>query len=97
MFSEIRFPRRPEAVEKVVVGAVGSPKQVPNKLKTLQKRGSKPLKQGSEKGTKEFFNTLHGFWNTFYSPTKPPVLRLQNCFKTHTNIIVSVLADRFEF
>jgi hypothetical protein len=46
-----------EAVEKVIVGPVGSPKQIPNRLKTL-KTGFKAPEWESEKGTKEFFNTL---------------------------------------
>ena len=42
------MPTRGQAVEKVVVGPVGNPKEVPNKLKTLHKWGSQLL-NGSHK------------------------------------------------
>jgi hypothetical protein len=43
-----------QLVEKVVVGPVGSLKQARN----MHKTGLSAPERGSEKGTKEFFNTL---------------------------------------
>jgi hypothetical protein len=55
------FPRRPQAVEKVVVGPIGSLKQLQNTSKPLRnttKPGFKALDQGLQNHTREFFNTL---------------------------------------
>jgi hypothetical protein len=51
-------PKTTELVEKVVGGPIGGPKQDQNKSETYTKRDSRPLKQGSQKGAKEFFNRL---------------------------------------
>jgi hypothetical protein len=61
------LPRRGQAVEKVVVGLIGSLKQLQNTPKPAQnttKPGFKALEGGSENNTREFFNTL-GFSRKF--------------------------------
>jgi hypothetical protein len=55
------LPRKPQAVEKVVVGPIGSLKQLQNTSKPVQsttKLGFKALERGSENNTRELFNTL---------------------------------------
>src|SRR5215216_4826669 len=57
-----------EAVEKVVVGLVGSPKRAqtpPKQVRKNHKMGVSASKQGSDKDTKGFFNSLGRFW--YYS------------------------------
>jgi hypothetical protein len=54
-------PRRGQPVEKVVVGPIGTLKQLQYTSKPVQnttKPGFKALEQGSENNTREFFNTL---------------------------------------
>jgi hypothetical protein len=53
--------KTPQAVEKVVVGPIGSPKQLQSTSKPVQnttKPRFKALEWGSENNTREFFNTL---------------------------------------
>src|SRR5215207_4189887 len=55
------LPRRPQVVEKVVVGPIGSLEQPQNTSKPAQnttKPGFKALERGSETSTRGFFNTL---------------------------------------
>src|SRR3712207_8218010 len=46
--------RTPQAVEKVVVGPVGGPKDAQNKVKTLQKRRIQPLNQRLKRARRSF-------------------------------------------
>jgi hypothetical protein len=58
------LPRRPQVVEKVVVGPIGSLEQPQNTSKPAQnttKPGFKALERGSETSTRGFFNTLGCF------------------------------------
>ena len=48
------FPRRLQAVEKVADGPIGGPEAGSKRPKT----GLSVSEKGSEKGTKEFFNSL---------------------------------------
>jgi hypothetical protein len=48
------FPRRPEAVEKVVVGPVGGPKRVLNRPKTPHKQDRQPLNRGQKRARRSF-------------------------------------------
>jgi hypothetical protein len=58
----LQFPRRSQPVEKVVIGPVVVSKQDQKHLQNTTKPGCSGLEQGSEKGTKEFFNRLISSW-----------------------------------
>jgi hypothetical protein len=53
--------RRPQRVEKVVIGPVGGPKELENKAKTLQKRRFQPLNRGrrERKGVFQHADLFH--------------------------------------
>src|SRR5829696_722832 len=72
------LPRRPQVVEKVVVGPIGSLEQPQNTSKPAQnttKPGFKALERGSETSTRGFFNTLgrsrKSVYRILHSPGPP--------------------------
>jgi hypothetical protein len=68
MTTAVGVPKTVQAIEKVVAGPTGSPKQVENISKLVQnttKPSFKVLERGSETNTRAFFNTLGGFWYSF--------------------------------
>jgi hypothetical protein len=57
-------PKTIQAVEKVVVGPVGGPKEAPNKAKTLRKRRFQPLKTGGGREREGVFQHAGSFSET---------------------------------
>jgi hypothetical protein len=62
--AKANVPETIQAVEKVVVGPVGGPKDAQNKVKTLTKTSYSTSEPEAEKSAKEFFNTLDRYWYT---------------------------------
>src|SRR5215218_5842958 len=68
---------KPQPVEKVVVGPVGSPREPENTSKTLRKRRIRPPNRGAQESATEFFNTLGNsqkFAGTEFSENHVPLV-----------------------